>query len=108
MLEIGTHGVYLSFDGVARHGASGPAFGHHGAKPGVHDREQWPLWGRVTRSSMQGNCRKRIPMQRKMMGFCDDDSAQRGLKLRSRLKPLHKGQTPDQEVPSRKPTGSQT
>ena len=95
MLEVGTHGVNLSFDGVARHSTPGPAFGNHRAQPEVHDGKQGRSQRRRAVNRSQNHCVQRIAVQREMRGFSDDDSVQRGLKLRTRLKPLHKGRTLD-------------
>jgi hypothetical protein len=98
MLEIGTHGVNLPFDGVARHGASGPTLGNHRTQPKVLD-------GKQRRPRHRGDFRRchrrrvqRVAVQCEMRRLGNNGAGERGLKLRSRLKPLHEGQTPAQEV----------
>ena len=75
MRKILAHRIDLALDGVARYGALGPTFGHHGAQPDVSHRKQGGL-GRL-----RACCIERNPVQGKVRCSRQRGTRQHGLKL---------------------------
>ena len=87
--KISAHGVDLSFDGVACHGAFGPAFWNHRAYPHIRNGKQYRGINRFAGLGLNRLCVKRIAVQCEMRCFGNNGASKDCLKLGSGFKPLH-------------------
>jgi len=97
MQKLGTHGIDLPLDRIARNGPFGPAFGNHRTDPLVLDRKQG---GRI--DTFDGPCGnglriQPIAMQCEVRRPCNNGAGKYCLELGSGLKPLHWRQASAQE-----------
>lgn len=89
MRKISAHGVNLSFDGIARDGALGPAFGNHCTNPHFLYGKQNRCINQLAGPWLYKFGVQRIAMQCKVRRFCNNRTSKDCLKLGSSFKPLH-------------------